>query len=315
MSKATFNEKFDKLSSCNFYVGVTRTKDVRLFNYAVSKNNPNMVGITSCIDYIEIENSVDFSFRIGKVGIKDYTDLRKSNILLGHEILYIEYDNMKNGPNTNIFRKYGFFRVIGMEESVDSDDQGPSAKQQSRYLTLTIAEFPYVDILTFNKFNKTYVWDGGSIIAPPVGVKPLSVLVSDFFTSPTNPININQMGISYFGFPTSDISPFDMINYYSPNWSILKNINFLKRFATSLLGNHSYYYLNCEGSKINFTSIYASFLSPLNLANKVEFVNFELANQVPYFDITPSDASNVLMDATFKLSNYTDAMFGGLSIW
>jgi hypothetical protein len=92
-----------------------------------------MVGITNCVDYIEIENSVDFSFRIGKVGIKDYTDLRKSNVLLGHEILYIEYDNMKNGEFTNIFRKYGFFRIIGMEESVDADDHSTSAKQKSRY--------------------------------------------------------------------------------------------------------------------------------------------------------------------------------------
>jgi hypothetical protein len=308
-----FQESFEKITQAWFYVGVTRFKDVRLFNYQISSVSPNLVGISSFVDFIEIENSVDLAFRVGRIGVIDSIDLRKTMPLMGNEVLYIEYNNLQAATATVATKKSGFFRVMSIEENTDSQQRNKSVGFTSRYLILTIAEFPYVDMLTFNTSNKSYAWDGGTIALPPMGPKPIASLVSDMFTDPTNREITTTMGISYFGFPTSDILPWNWINYYSPNWSKIKNINYLKRMATTLIGGHSYYYINCEGSSIKFKSIYQEFLSPLKTLNKIHFIPVETYNMMPTFDIAPLDSANVLMDVSFKMGNVIGAMFNGFS--
>jgi hypothetical protein len=83
--------------------------------------------------------------------------------------------------------------------------------------------------------------------------------------------------------------------------------------ATTLVGGHSYYYLNCEGSSIKFKSIYQEFLSPLKLVNTIHFIPVETYNLTPMFDISPADSANVLLDVSFRMGNTINAMFNGLS--
>jgi len=307
-----FQEHFEEITQTYFYVGVTRFKDLRLFNYqAASLNVTSYTGINSAVDFIEIENSVDHSFRIGRIGLNDSADLRKVLPLLGNEILYIEYCNLQAAKTTLSVRKTGFFRVISVEENANNQQVNPGLRNVSRYLTLTIAEFPYVDLLTFNPYSKSYGWDNGLLFNG--GEKSVGSLVSDMFLSPLNRESILPMGITYFGWPTNDFLPWEWINYYSPNWSRLKNINFLKRMAVTMPSKHSYYFLNCEGSNISFKSIYQEFLNPLRILTNINFVPAETFNTMKFIDPTPRDLANVLMDVSFKQGGGLGAFWGGFS--
>jgi hypothetical protein len=314
MSSETLKNNFEKYSQVDFYVGLLRNKDVRVFNILAAKNDPGMIGISSFVNYIEVENSIDFAFRIGKINIKDCTDFRKNFSLTGNEILYLEYNNISSGLVGPQFHKKGFFRIIGMKESSDGmvgDDK--SAKFKQRNLTIFLAEYPYFDILTFNRSKMTYSWDGGNDLLPPIGAKPISLIVNDLFTSTSSREKITNMGITFMSDPSSDILPWDWINYYSPSWSNLKNINFLKRLCTTLVGDYSYYYLNCEDNTIKFRSAYSEYLFLGRKLNKLELIPAELYNLLPMFDISPEDVSNTLIDVDYDFGNTIDATFGGFS--
>ena len=314
MPNNDFSNNFERYTQCYSYVGVFRNKDSTKFDYSEASQGKFLTGITSFVEYIEIENSIDMAFRVGKIGINDIADVRKVLPLMGNEIIYIEYNNVITAQATVSTNKKGFFRIMGIEESKDDFNSSRSSKTTSRHLTLFLAEFPYVDILTFNGYNKSYTWGAGTASKAPGGTASISRIVNDMFTDSMTRNNINNNGISLYIQPTSDVTPQDRFNYYSPNWSILKNINFLKRFALSRNGNYSYYYLNCEQDKITFQSAYTNYLDKINRnKNRIEFVPLEISSLIPFYDISPADATNTLMDVNFKYGNAIDGMFSGFS--
>jgi hypothetical protein len=307
-----FAENFEKVSQTNYYVGVTRFKDVKLFNYSADSNPSTMIGITHLVEYIEIQNSVDHSFRVGRISIKDNLDVRTVLPLIGNEILYIEYNSIYESSVASSLKKRGFFRIMSLENTTDSQLINGALTFTDRELIFTIAEYPYIDLLTFNNINKTYSWDGGSEANPPKGPASIGTLVQNMFTDPTSSENIINMGITYSGQTTRDQLPVQQKNYYSPNWSRLKNINFLKRFASSMEGNNTYYFLNCQEDKITFKSIYSEFLSPIT--KKINSIDFMPSNFYNLFrNVNPSNPTNVLMDINYKIGNGLSALFSGQS--
>jgi hypothetical protein len=313
MSKEDFANNFEKLTQAQFYVGMFRLKDLSTqFNYQFYSQYPNLVGISNIVNYIEIENSVDLSFRVGRIGIRDNIDARKILPLMGNEIFYIEYNNQIEAGATVALTKSGFFRIMSMEDNTTSQQNNQSMRFVDRQLTFTIAEFPYVDILTFNSYKKSYSWNGGTLLTPPIGAKPISEIVRDIFIDPLDKFNTLKMGLDLTIMPTSDIQPTEWMNYYSPNWSKLKNINFLTRFATSLKDGYTGYYLNCEGPSIKYMSVYEDYLSLLRENNSIDLVPVDQMNLFP-FDISPTNAANVLMDVRYKLGNVAGALFNGYS--
>jgi hypothetical protein len=307
-----FEELFDEATQAFFYVGVCRNFDIRTFNVLTTAPVETLVGITNIVDYIEIENSVDFSFRVGRIGIRDNIDARKVLPLIGNELLYIEYNSAREANSTIAVNKKGYFKVMNIEDNSTLQQKNQGNRHIDRHLTLTIAEYPYVDILTFNYSHKTFAWGGGSVAIKPFGSKPISLLVNDFLTEQTDPRSLTKMGINVFSLPTSDVLPWYWMNYYSPNWSKIKNINFLKRFASSLIGGHSYYFLNCEGSNVTFKSIYFEYLFPSRTLQSIDLVSREQLNLFPY-DITPNNIANILMDVKYKVGGGLNSLFGGLS--
>lgn len=310
MADSKFKALFDDITQAAFYVGIFRQKDIRLFNFFAAQDPTGMVGISNLVNYIEIENSIDFSFRVGRIGLRDNIDARKILPLVGNEILYIDYNNGLEYKSSVQFKKSGFFRIMSVEDNPTFQQKNSGMKDKDRELVLTIAEYPYVDILTFTKSHKTYPWGGGNIFFKPFGAKPISLIVQDMFTDVLDQNSITKMGLTLFSFPTADVLPWNWINYYSPSWSKLKNINFLKQYATSLVGGHSYYYLNCEANKVVFSSVYMEFLSPLRLFQTVTFTPNQDANTFP-FNIEPSNVANILMDVKYKLGNGLGALYGG----
>jgi hypothetical protein len=306
-------ERYDHITQMQLYVALLRPSDVRTFNYQAAANFPTLMGITSFVDYIEIENSIDLSFRVGRVVLNDNVDNRSTFPIVGNEVLYIEYSHIDSANALIPSKKTGFFRVMSVEDMASVNEIGSSKRYTNRKTVLTLAEYPYVDILTFNTNSTSYGWDGGSLLLPPAGPKPISSIVSDFFTGITNRENTTTMGISLFSLPSSDVLPFDQINYYSPNWTILKNINFLKKMTSSFIGDHSYYYLNCEADRITFSSLYYGFLSPISIANKTAFMSPEIYNNSPIVKPTMNDYANTIMDVKFIMGNNLGSYCNGFS--
>jgi hypothetical protein len=315
MTEIKFTENFEKITQTYHYVGITRSKDVRLFNFQASEESiaTSMVGISNIVNYFEIENSVDQAFRVGRISIKDNIDARYILPLIGNEIIYIEYNAITEAKSSLALVKKGFFRVMSIENTTDSQLKSSGLVFTDRELIFTIAEYPYVDLLTFNSYNKTYKWNGGSDVLPPQGATSIGGLVSDMFNDPTTRETITTMGITYNGMPTADRLPESWLNYYSPNWSKLKNINFLKRFAVSLIGRYPYYYLNCESDKITFKSIYYEFLNDqTRVLNSIDLIPIDYMG-LSSTDMAPPNIANVLMDVNYKIGNGLSALFSGYS--
>jgi hypothetical protein len=311
-----FEKFFDDITNCEQKVYITRVSKLSDFNYTAYKSNPaNFIDISGFTTRIEIENSVDMSFRVGKIVLKDSFDMTEILPLTGNEIVYIEYSNRQAELVKDIVNDHGFFRVVDIRVTKDVENLNKMGDAATRQITLYLAEFPYVDLLTFNKINSTFFWGGGEKLSglQPSGVLPISELIALMLTTKIIP-NVASLGLILDIEKTADIDPTALLNYYSPNWTLLKNINYLKRLCTSFVGGHPLYYLNCEKNTISFKSILSTWKTePFATVNSIELIPPEVYGGIPTFNIAPSDLANTLIDVELSISNGLNPMFAGLS--
>jgi hypothetical protein len=159
---------------------------------------------------IEIRDSIESYYRTGTILLSDRIGFRSSAPLTGNEIISVKYKNNVYAFEDNIPSKIVHFRIFGVEEVEDPREQ--NSNPGCSLIKIDLVEFPAFDMLTYNEIYKTFAADVA-----------ISQYVRDMLSDITNLSKHYDIEV--------DKSKTDLtMPYYSPNWSPIKNIEYLKNF-------------------------------------------------------------------------------------
>jgi len=205
--------------------------------------------INGLVDSFEIHDSLDQMFRIAVMTLKDPSNYREVGPITGNEIISIMYRNALS--TTEAPHKIINFRIFSVKEILN-----PSKPEvlTHKLIRLILVEYPVYDFLTFNQVYKTY-----PISDDNTPTLQISQIVKDILNEVPNLNKWCQLDI--------DDTEKENLNFYVPNWTPMKAINFLKKYATSDADQYPlyvFYTRNDDGSKfarnkpvLTFKSVYS----------------------------------------------------------
>lgn len=176
---------------------------------------------------MRIKDSTDSYFRTATLLLSDRNSFRMIAPLTGNEIISVKYKNHLYSTTESIPHKVIHFRIFDVEEYEDNTEQNSNGG--AKFIQLELVEFPAFDLLSYNEVYKTTSKD---------------MVISDYIIDMLNnipnlknhyDINVDQC--------QSDLS----MSFYSPNWTAVKNIEYLKRFMIDKKGRGMWSF-NVEGS-------------------------------------------------------------------
>lgn len=222
-----------------FVVGIVRVPNFHLVDYQTIDYFQTI--LTNVIS-IKITHSIDSYFRTCEMIISNRSLFRYNTPLTGNEIISIKYKNALYTNDSNIEYKNIHFRILKVKE-IDNPQEA-SSNPGSSFISLQLVEFPAFDYFAYNDI---YYTQGGNL--------PVSQIVKNLLNSiPTLQKHYElQIGDS----PTNYL-----MNYWSPSWTMIKNLNYLKQFLISKESNPYWVFNIISGKKdrmkpiIRFNSIY-----------------------------------------------------------
>jgi len=197
------------VESCTYGVSIVRMEDFangfdghKLFSKGTMI--PSIIGI-------EVTDSLGQYFKVGKIVLADQTQLAEFFPFTGNELIAVRYKNKANDENTG--EKIVYFRIFDIEH-VDNFNV-INANPGSKYIIIHLVEFPAFEMLATASIYKTYP-DNKAKISDIVfdGLKSLKYI--DKYYNIENPE------------PTKGT-----INFWIPNWSMIKTLKYLQSFAVN----------------------------------------------------------------------------------
>lgn len=224
----TKNDKtnpFDSVGKAAFAVYINRIKSFKDQTYSDLKDDL----ILETAFKVEVQDSMDMYFRTAKVWFIDRYSIREIMPLTGNEVVTIKYKNMAQ-PSATI-EKVVHFQIQSISEVPNLSEYNKG----SNITLLNLVEAPAFSYLTNNCVYKTYPWDKKMKV---------SDLVNDCLLSIPGILNWYDIDIE----ETSNAEG-AKFNFYNPNWSPMKTINYLKKFAISQKDDFPYYTFFIEPPK------------------------------------------------------------------
>jgi len=283
------------------------------------------VDITTYVNYFEIHSSLDMSFRVGILSIFDSFSFREQVGFVGNDIVSISYTSVELAGTTNASeKKQATFRIVNIEEVVDSGTDPSQALTKRRVLNLTLAEFPLFDYFIGNQIYKTYEWGSGSATESPQGTQTISDIIKNLLSEEVSPGLLSGWGYETDIQQTSEISnPSKQWNFYVPRWTLMKTVSFLKKFAVSQVGKYPGYIFTSRDivnqKIITFKSIY-SIINDIGASQAVSqytpryTLQKTIANNPSAVkNSNPQWIANAILSFKYDVYNGFDVSFGGLS--
>lgn len=267
----------------------------------------SMIKITDWVSGFEVHDSFDMAFRVGNLYIRFTEDFQKKIQFTGNDFFVINYAstfeiNKTLSPTKNIV-----FRVVGISEEVPAEVENANEKYKSQLMCIKLAESPFFDLLVSNYYGATFPWNDDPNLENDgyAGISEfLQIYIQSLLDKHSLDLNLNIETTD----DTLDITK--KINFYSPNWTPLKTINFLKRFASSLVGGYSYYNLNCNSNTINIVSIDSLYNSKINTAATTTYMSRDYLNN-SNAKLTINNYSNLILHHNYNWYNGNDIAFNG----
>lgn len=212
------------LNSCQFTIGITRlTRDtIKKGPQDLEQHCFNAV-ISQFVESFTIADSLDGSYRTCEMILNDLYNMREIVPFTGTEIISIYYKNVlaEDQPNS---RKLIHFSIHSISEIPVETALSAGHKK----LNIKLVEFPIYNFLIANQYYKTYPINANN--------KPnlkFSDIVKDQLSLVPN----------FYDWYDIDIedSTSNAISFYVPNWSILKTINYCRKYAVSQKDNMGSY--------------------------------------------------------------------------
>ena len=282
----------------------------------------NAIAIDEFVNYCEIHSSLDMAFRVGILSLYDSISFREKLGFIGNDIITINYTTQDLSENTDLEeRKQVSFRIINIEEVVDSTTDVKLTSGKRRTLNLTLAEFPLYDYYVVNQIYRTYDWGSGDETTKPQGTQTISDIVTDLLSEEVSPNLLNGWGYETDIQDTNDLSdPDKKWNFYVPRWSLLKTVNYLKRFAISNEGNYPNYIFTSrdilDRKIISFKSVYSIINDDQAKRNIIEYTPRSVIQDIIGKDpnkANPAWLVNTVLSWSYSFYNGFDISFGGLS--
>lgn len=279
------------------------------------------IAISEFVNYFEIHNSFDMSFRVGILSLYDSYSFREKVGFVGNDIITISYSSVELGRNSEAGqRKEATFRIINIEEIAAQTSDPSQGLGKRRTINLTLAEYPLYDFYLANQIYRTYEWDSGTDTSKPTGTMAISDIVEDLLSEEVSPNLLSGWGYETQIERTSDIgTPDKLWNFYVPRWSLLKTVNYLRQFSTTLVGNYPYYVF-CSRDIVNrkiisFKSLYSIINDPSSSLSINEYVpRFSLQTLLESGrSANPTWLANTILSFKYDFYNGFDIGFGGLS--
>jgi hypothetical protein len=267
----------------------------------------SMVRITDWVSGFEIEDSIDMAFKTGKLYIRFTQDFQKMIQFTGNDFFVINYASTFEVNKTFVPTKNISFRVTGISEEVPIEVENANEKYKNQLVCFNLAESPFFDLLLSEYHGISFPWNDESELLDQ-GYAGISSILSEYLqqildkTSSDITLNIETTD------DTIDLTK--NINFYSPRWTPLKTINYLKRFASSLIGGYSYYNLKCDDGVINIVSIDSMYNSKINTAATTTYMSRDYYTN-PNSIFTLDNYSNLILHYKYKWYNGNDIAFNG----
>ncbi len=197
-----------------FYeIGICKIPDLSAFVY----EDVDFFAITLYDSYyIEIDQSLDMMFKTAKVVLPDRSGFRENYPLTGNEIITIRY---RNSGDIGGDEKIIHFRIFSVDEIPNIKEQ---TNKNSMLISLNLVEFPVFDFLMDNKVYLSYEWGENNIN----GSTSIEKIIEDTLNAVPNLLNWYDIEID----PTLK-SQDDLFNFFVPNWTPMKVIKYLSKYA------------------------------------------------------------------------------------
>jgi hypothetical protein len=197
------------VESCTYGVSIVRMEDFsKGFNghklFSTGTMLPNVIGI-------EVTDSLSQYFKIGKIILVDQTQLAETFPFTGNEIIAVRYKNKANDANAG--EKIVYFRVFDIQQMENARVQ--NANPGSKYIVIHLVEFPAFEMFSTSSIYKTW----------PNNQAKISDIVYDSLKSIKF---IDQ----YYNIEKPEPTK-DSINFWIPNWNMLKTLRYLQSYAVS----------------------------------------------------------------------------------
>jgi len=216
---------FDSVGKAAFAVYITRLKSFKDQSYIDLKTDT----ILETVFKIEIQDSMDMYFRTAKLWFFDRYAMREIMPLTGNEVVTIKYKNMAQ-PSATV-EKVMHFQIQSISEVPNMQEYNKG----SNITLMNLVEAPAFNFLTNNCVYKTYDWDTKMKVSDLVNDCLLSI-----------PGLTNWYDIDIEETLNADGAKF---KFYNPNWTPMKTINYLKKFAISQKDDFPYYTFFIEPPK------------------------------------------------------------------
>jgi hypothetical protein len=222
------NEVSTLVESCSYGVSMVRMQDFakgldghKLFSTGTML--PNVIGV-------EITDSLDQYFKIGKIVLHDQTQLAESTPFTGNEIIGVRYKNKASDQNTG--EKIVYFRVFDIQ-MVDNFNL-INANPGSKFMVIHLVEFPAFEMFSNSSIYKTY----------PNNQAAISDIVYDSLKG----INFIE---DYYNIAKPQPTK-GLIDFWVPNWTLIKTLKYLQKFAVTT-NNEPFYVLTIRQDDMSTT--------------------------------------------------------------
>jgi hypothetical protein len=301
----TFNLFQEEVSTCIYDVAYFSCSNPFIKTSLQIDNS--MVKITDWVCGFEIQDSMEMAFKVGNLYIRFTEDFQKMVQFTGNDFFVINYASSFEINKTLSPTKNVVFRVVGITEEVPAEIENANEKYKSQLMCLSLAESPFFDLLVSQYHGVTFPWIDDSELMDQ-GYDGISGILTEYLQNLLNKHSLDLILNIEDTDDTLDITK--NINFYSPNWTPLKTINYIKRFASSLIGGYSYYNLNCRDNTINIYSIDSLYNSKINTAATTTYMSRDYFNN-PNAKYTISNYSNLILHHKYNWYNGNDIAFNG----
>lgn len=217
------------INYCEYEVSLIRKPSVE----ETHEDIDYFAGVLQNVISFEVRESIDQFYRTGVVTLSDRSSLRDILPLTGNEIITIAYKNTMHSAVSSLKRKIVHFKIFHIEEYENTQDR--SARNGGSYINLHLVEWPIFEFLStsvYKTFPTSHTPDGG--------VKA-STLIETLLKSIKGFENYYDISVD----PTPD--DFKFHNFYIPNWTITKSLQYISQFLVNK-DNYPYYVFGIRSS-------------------------------------------------------------------
>jgi hypothetical protein len=305
---------FEAVNNCGYTVGIARVSD---FTSSYSSTDFFEKTIGDTVIKFEIYESVDMYFKTAKMICHDRFASREYMPLTGNEIISIRYKNSIHPDGVPEKILHFFINDIREVKNPKEWDRG------SNLLQISLVEAPIHYFLSANSVYKSYSWDGGSKSAYPKRSKSIYDLMNDTINLIPNIRNWYEIDIEQ----TADTES-DKINFFIPNWTPLKTLNYLRKFAVNKDGMPYYVcYIDPPKKFGNKPTLVCKSIYTLMKTKEYHVFSSQFAQHTnrspqgstePVRDINEGqtdkyDITNTIRETRFNYFNRIKSSFGNLS--